>query len=158
MTTALIYAVPNELKLVVINSTLILEGEYGRVQLNSLKLAVFVKRAKLVLRSNCMCYAAAKLTNAIKGALCGHVKWLRLNGVGYKALLIANKLELSLGFSHKLVFGLPHDVEATVFRANKLKLKSASLDSVAAAASVLKAKKRADAYKAKGIISRKVWG
>ncbi|AUG91520.1 50S ribosomal protein L6 [Candidatus Hodgkinia cicadicola] len=158
MTTALTYAIPNELKLVAINSTLILEGERARAQLSSLKLAVFVKRTKLVLRSNCMCYAVAKLTNAIKGALCGHVKWLRLNGVGYKALIIANKLELSLGFSHKLAFDLPHDVKATLFRANKLKLKSANLDSVAAAANALESKRRANVYKAKGIISRKVRG
>lgn len=79
-----------------------------------------------------------------------------MNGVGYKALFVANKLELSLGFSHKLVFDLPRNVKATVFRANKLRLKSSDLDLVATTASALKAKKRADAYKAKGIISRRV--
>ncbi|XXN13590.1 MAG: hypothetical protein AAI902_00680 [Candidatus Hodgkinia cicadicola] len=158
MVRVLIHIVPDKLKFVMINSTLVLVGEYGRAQLNSLKFAVFIKRAKLVLCSNCMRYAEAKLANAIKGALCGHIRWLRLNGVGYKALFVPNKLELSLGFSHKLVFDLPQNVKATVFRANKLKLKSTDLDSVATAAGALKAKKRADVYKAKGIISRKTWG
>lgn len=71
-------------------------------------------------------------------------------------MFVSNKLELSLGFSHKLVFDLPQNVEAIVFRANRLKLKSTDLDSVAATAGALKAKKRADVYKAKGIISRKI--
>lgn len=74
MTRVLLYAVPNKLKLIGIDSKLILIGEYGRVQLNSLKLSVFAKRSKLVLCSNCICYAAAKLANAIKGALCGHIR------------------------------------------------------------------------------------
>ncbi|AHL30869.1 MAG: 50S ribosomal protein L6 [Candidatus Hodgkinia cicadicola] len=86
------------------------------------------------------------------------VKWLRLNGVGYKALLIADGLGLSLGFGHELMFDLSHDAKATVFRANKLKLGGANLDPVAAAASVLKAKKRANVYKAKSVMLRKVWG
>ncbi|AUG33868.1 50S ribosomal protein L6 [Candidatus Hodgkinia cicadicola] len=158
MIRLLIYAVPNELKLVAINSTLILAGEWGRVQLSSLKFAVFIKRSKLILCSNRMCYAATKLINLIKGALSGHVRWLRLNGVGYKALFVSNNLELSLGFSHKILFKLPRNVKATVFGANKLKLKSTDLDAVATAAGALKSKKRADAYKAKGIISRKLWG
>ncbi|AUG34172.1 50S ribosomal protein L6 [Candidatus Hodgkinia cicadicola] len=157
MLRLLIYAVPNELKLVVVDSTLVLVGECGRVQLNSLKFAVFVKRSKLILCSNCACYAATKLANLIKGASSGHVRWLRLNGVGYKALSVANNLELSLGFSHNIVFKLPRNVKATVFGASKLKLKSTDLDAVATAAGALKSKKRADVYKAKGIISRKVW-
>ncbi|ATW05917.1 50S ribosomal protein L6 [Candidatus Hodgkinia cicadicola] len=158
MARLLIYAAPDGLKLVVVNSTLILVGEYGRVQLSLFRFAVFVKRSKLVLCSNCVCYAVTKLANLIKGALSGHVRWLRLNGVGYKALFVSDKLELSLGFSHKIVFELPRDVKATVVGANKLKLKSADLDAVATAASALKSKKRADVYKAKGVILRKVRG
>ncbi|AUG33966.1 50S ribosomal protein L6 [Candidatus Hodgkinia cicadicola] len=93
MIRLLIYAVPNELKLVAINSTSILAGERARVQLNLLKFAVFIKRSKLILCSSCMCYAATKLINLIKG----------LNGAGYKALFVSNNLELGLGFSHKIL-------------------------------------------------------
>ncbi|XXM93280.1 MAG: hypothetical protein AAI946_00705 [Candidatus Hodgkinia cicadicola] len=154
MISLFVYAVPSGLKLAASCSALTLVGGYNRMPLTETKLVLFAKRARLVLCSSCACYAIAKLINAVKGALYGHIRWLRLNGIGYKALAKLNKLELNLGFSHKLMLELPNNVEAAVFKTNKLKLKSVSLDAVTTAASALRAKRRADVYRAKGIILR----
>ncbi len=86
----------------------------GIALLQKLKFATFAKRARLVLCSRSIRYAIAKLANAVKGALYGYIRWLRLNGIGYKALLSSNGLELSLGFSRKLMFRLPRSAEAIV--------------------------------------------
>lgn len=73
MIRLLICAVPNGLKLVVINSALILVGGYGRVQLSLLGFAVFAKRSKLVVCSDRMRRAVAELASLIEGALSGYV-------------------------------------------------------------------------------------
>ncbi|ATY93575.1 50S ribosomal protein L6 [Candidatus Hodgkinia cicadicola] len=156
MIKILIYVVPSGIKFTSDNSVFTVVGNYGRAAAADLNFVVFLKRDRIVLCSVNTCYAAAKLANTIKGTLCGHIRWIRLNGIGYKVKAFAKLLELSLGLSHKLVFNLPQNVESTVIKNNKLKLKSVSLDAVTTVASALSAKKKPDAYRAKGILARGV--
>ncbi|XXN13749.1 MAG: hypothetical protein AAI978_00715 [Candidatus Hodgkinia cicadicola] len=156
MPKLLVYSVPKSLKIIANSLALTFVGEFGQVLLNEDKFVVFIKKGQLVVCSSCVCYASAKIVNAIKGALSGHIRWLLLNGIGYKAFVTSNGLELSLGISHRLMFKLTRGVEAAVIKTNKLKLKSTSLAVVASTASALMSKRRADVYKAKGIIARKL--
>ncbi|XXM90104.1 50S ribosomal protein L6 [Candidatus Hodgkinia cicadicola] len=155
MIKMLVYNVPSTLKLRADSGALILVGEYGHTQLLEPSLTIFLKRGQLILCSALTCYSVAKLTNAIKGALHGHIKWLRLNGVGYKAAISSNELKLSLGLSHKLTIQISQDMGINIIKNNKLKLKSANLNKVTAAASALVARRQPDAYRAKGIVLRK---
>jgi large subunit ribosomal protein L6 len=50
--------------------------------------------------------------NMIEGVTKGFEKKLEINGVGYRAKLSTNKLELSLGFSHPVEYQLPEGVAA----------------------------------------------
>ncbi|XXM93482.1 hypothetical protein AAHH88_00585 [Candidatus Hodgkinia cicadicola] len=59
-----------------------------------------------------------------------------------------------MSLSHKLKMALPSCVEASVVKADKLKLKSSYLDVVASVASA-KLKRPPDVYKAKGVLERK---
>ncbi|XXM93608.1 hypothetical protein AAHH87_00590 [Candidatus Hodgkinia cicadicola] len=149
------FEAPAQLKLKAWCCGLVLGGSWGSVVLSEDGFAVFLKRNRLLVCYDCKCYAVSKLANAAKGAVCGHIRWLRLNGIGYKALEAATGLSLSLGLSHKLKMALPGCVEASVVKANKLKLKSSYLDVVASAASAIKLKRPPDVYKAKGVLERK---
>ena len=63
--------------------------------------------------------------NIIEGVSVGFERKLEINGVGYRAKLSGNKLELSLGFSHPVVYELPEAVSAEVPSQTEIVLKSA---------------------------------
>ncbi len=53
----------------------------------------------------------ALINNMVKGVTEGFTKSLELVGVGYRAVNNGQKLDLSLGFSHNIVFEIPADVK-----------------------------------------------
>jgi len=53
------------------------------------------------------------INNAVIGVTEGYTKQLELVGVGYKATAQNNILELSLGYSHNIHFGVPEEVKVT---------------------------------------------
>lgn len=55
----------------------------------------------------------ALLFNAVEGVHKGYEKKLELVGVGYKATVSNNLLDLSLGYSHSIAFALPAEINAT---------------------------------------------
>ena len=62
----------------------------------------------------------ALIQNAVIGLSKGWSKTLEMNGVGYRARLSGKKLELSLGYSHPIVYDIPEGVEITVEKQTKL--------------------------------------
>ena len=53
----------------------------------------------------------ALLSNMMQGVTAGFTKSLELVGVGYRASNQGQKLDLSLGFSHNIVFEIPAEVK-----------------------------------------------
>ena len=56
----------------------------------------------------------ALLANMVKGVTDGFERKLEINGVGYRADVAGQKLNMALGFSHPVVFELPKGVAAKV--------------------------------------------
>ena len=54
------------------------------------------------------------VNNAVTGVSKGHEKILELSGVGFRANLKGDKLNLQLGFSHDVNFPIPKDIKITV--------------------------------------------
>ncbi|MFK5108407.1 50S ribosomal protein L6, partial [Klebsiella pneumoniae] len=52
----------------------------------------------------------ALLANLVKGVTAGYKKELELVGVGYKAANTGNTLDLSLGYSHNIIFEVPKEL------------------------------------------------
>ena len=50
------------------------------------------------------------VSNMVKGVTDGFTKKLELVGVGYKATNVGNTLDLSLGFSHNIIFDVPKEI------------------------------------------------
>ena len=54
------------------------------------------------------------INNAVMGSNSGYEKILELVGVGYRASLKANQLNLQLGYSHDINFNIPEGIKIVV--------------------------------------------
>jgi large subunit ribosomal protein L6 len=89
--------------------------------------------------------------NMIKGVSDGFEKKLEINGVGYRAKLSGDKLELSLGFSHPVVYQLPEGVNADVPSQTEVVLKSANKQLLGETAAKIRSFRPPEPYKGKGV-------
>lgn len=91
--------------------------------------------------------------NAIEGVVNGYSKTLEIKGVGYRGAPKGAGIELQLGFSHPIQFDLPEGVKAefTKENANILVISGISKQLVGQAAANIRALKKPEPYKGKGI-------
>lgn len=92
----------------------------------------------------------ALIFNLIQGVSVGFVKELELFGVGYRAAVNAGTLQLSLGFSHPVVFPAPLGITFSV-EGSKILVKGIDKQLVGETASQIFRLRPADAYKGKGV-------
>jgi large subunit ribosomal protein L6 len=105
--------------------------------------------------SNVMWGTTRSLINsAIKGVTTGHEKILLLTGVGFRANLKGNILNLQLGFSHDVSFKIPENVTLTVEKSTILKITSIDKELLGKVAAEIKMLKPVEPYKGKGITER----
>jgi len=88
--------------------------------------------------------------NAVLGVSVGFSKKLEINGVGYRAAVAGNKLNMSLGFSHPIEFLLPAGITAVV-EGNTITLSSASKELLGEIASQIRKIRKPEPYKGKGV-------
>ncbi len=94
------------------------------------------------------------INNAVTGVSKGHEKTLELNGVGFRANLKGDALNLQLGFSHDVNFKIPKDIKITVEKQIIIKINGVDKDLVSKIAADIKNLKPVEPYKAKGIKER----
>ncbi len=88
--------------------------------------------------------------NAIIGITKGFEKNLEIEGVGYRAALEGNTLILNLGFSHPIKFNPPSGIKIAVLK-NTITISGIDKDLVGKIASKIRAMKKVEPYKGKGI-------
>ncbi len=93
---------------------------------------------------------AALIRNMIKGVTEGYTKVLEVVGLGYRAAVKGNNLELNLGFSHPVIYPIPPDVKIEV-KENKIYVSGIDKARVGQVCAQIRAFKKPDAYKGKGI-------
>ena len=91
------------------------------------------------------------INNAIIGSSVGFEKILELSGVGYRAALKGNQLNLQLGFSHDINFDIPNDIKITVEKQTTIKINGMNKQKVGMTASQIKSFRPPEPYKGKGI-------
>tara|TARA_B100000989_G_C19474844_1_gene442421 strand:+ start:447 stop:986 length:540 start_codon:yes stop_codon:yes gene_type:complete len=91
------------------------------------------------------------INNAIVGASKGYEKVLELSGVGYRAALKGNILNLQLGFSHDINFEIPDGVKIQVEKQNILKINGTDKQQIGMVAAKIKSIRPPEPYKGKGI-------
>jgi len=94
------------------------------------------------------------INSAIIGVATGHEKILELSGVGYRAILKGNILNLQLGFSHDTMYEIPKDIKLAVEKQTVIKINGIDKELVGKVASEIKMLKPVEPYKGKGIKER----
>ena len=94
------------------------------------------------------------INNAIMGVSSGHEKILELNGVGFRANLKGEILNLQIGFSHDVNFKIPKEIKITVEKQTIIKINGVDKELVSKIAADIKNLKPVEPYKGKGIKER----
>jgi large subunit ribosomal protein L6 len=95
--------------------------------------------------------ARALVNNMVKGVAEGYSKKLELVGVGYRAALQGKDLNLTLGFSHPIVFKAPEGITIEVPAQTEIIIKGADKQRVGEVAAKIRAFRPPEPYKGKGV-------
>jgi large subunit ribosomal protein L6 len=93
----------------------------------------------------------ALLANMVTGVHEGFKKNLEIQGVGFKAAVQGDKLNLSLGKSHPILFPIPKEVKITVAENTKIAIEGIDKHLVGQTAADIRAYYPPEPYKGKGI-------
>ena len=94
------------------------------------------------------------INNAVRGVSQGHEKILQLSGVGFRASIKGENLNLQIGFSHDVNFKIPKDLKITVEKQTLIKISGVDKDLVSKTSADIKGLKPVEPYKAKGITEK----
>jgi len=93
----------------------------------------------------------AIVANMIYGVSVGFEKKLQLVGVGYRAQATAEKLNLTLGFSHPIDFEIPGGIKIETPTQTEIIIKGIDKQKVGQVAANIRAYRKPEPYKGKGI-------
>ena len=91
------------------------------------------------------------INSAIIGVSTGHNKTLELTGVGFRANLKGNILNLQIGYSHDVSYKIPDGINILVEKNTTIKISGIDKELVGKVASEIKKLKPVEPYKGKGI-------
>ena len=154
--------IPEKVKVLLSGSNINIEGPLGKKTLN-IDLDIFELnindgkevsiKPKINNKNNKRLWGMNRslINNAIIGASKGYEKILELTGVGYRASLNGNNLNLQLGFSHDINFEIPDGIKIKVEKQNILKISGSDKQQVGMVAAEIKGIRPPEPYKGKGI-------
>lgn len=93
----------------------------------------------------------ALLFNMVKGVSEGFTQELEIVGIGYRGAVKGKTLELSLGYSHPVIYQIPEGIQITMEGTNLIKVFGIDKQKVGQTAAEIRAFREPDAYKGKGI-------
>ncbi|AHI53293.1 50S ribosomal protein L6 [Spiroplasma culicicola] len=91
------------------------------------------------------------LQGMLTGVSEGFVKELEIVGVGYRAALAGNKINLSLGFSHPVEYTIPQGISVEIPKPTEIKISGISKQLVGEVAANIRGYRRPEPYKGKGV-------
>ena len=95
------------------------------------------------------------VNNMVKGVTDGYIKNMELVGVGYKASSQGNLLDLSLGYSHNIIFEIPKEIKVATSQEKgqnpMIKLEGVDKQLVGAVAAKIRSLRKPEPYKGKGV-------
>ena len=155
-------SIPEKVKVALAGNILNIEGPLGKKSINidldmfnlnikdgkeiSIKPKKIDQRTKRLWGMN-----RSLINNAVIGSNAGYEKILELVGVGYRASLKANQLNLQLGYSHDINFNIPEGIKIVVEKQTTLKITGADKQQVGEVVSKLKTLRKIEPYKGKGV-------
>ena len=95
--------------------------------------------------------ARAQVANLVGGVTRGFEKKLEINGVGYKAAIAGKNLQLTLGYSHDIIYQIPAGVTIATPKPTEITVAGIDKRHVGQIAAEIRAFRRPEPYKGKGI-------
>ena len=154
--------IPDKVKVILAGNTINIDGPLGKKSIN-IDLEMFnldIKEGKEILIKPKEVNQNSKrlwgmnrslINNAVIGSSSGYEKTLELVGVGYRAALKGNQLNLQLGYSHDIDFDIPEGIKIVVEKQTTLKITGSDKQLVGSVASKIKTFRKIEPYKGKGI-------
>ena len=155
-------AIPEKVKVILAGSSINIEGPLGKKSIN-IDLEMFnldIKEGKEISIKPKEVNQNSKrlwgmnrslINNAVIGSSTGYEKILELVGVGYRAALKGNQLNLQLGYSHDINYDIPDGIKIEVEKQTTLKISGSDKQQVGSVASKIKTYRKIEPYKGKGI-------
>ncbi|MBL7129903.1 MAG: 50S ribosomal protein L6 [Candidatus Omnitrophica bacterium] len=153
-------AVPKEVKINISDNKVSIEGKNGKLEhVLPNRISVELKDDILTVKSvsdskidkSLLGTTRAIILNMTKGVGEGYVKQLEIVGVGFRAQIQQNKLNLQLGFSHPVVYTPPDGVKIEVPKPNQILIKGIDKVKVGQVAAEVRSIMPPEPYKGKGI-------
>ena len=95
--------------------------------------------------------ARARVANLVTGVTKGFEKKLEITGVGYKAAIAGKNLQLSLGYSHDVLYPIPTGVTITTPRPTEVMVAGVDKQQVGQVAAEIREFRKPEPYKGKGV-------
>jgi large subunit ribosomal protein L6 len=93
----------------------------------------------------------ALINNMVVGVSAGFQRDLEIHGVGFKAAVKGKQLDLSLGFSHPVLFDIPEGIKISVADNTKVKVEGIDRQLVGQVAANIRGFYPPEPYKGKGV-------
>ena len=93
----------------------------------------------------------ANINNMVVGVSTGFTRNLEINGVGYRAAMQGNKLQLNLGYSHPVEMDIPAGLSVKVENNTKIEITGTDKQLLGQFASEIRAKRPPEPFKGKGV-------
>jgi large subunit ribosomal protein L6 len=93
----------------------------------------------------------SRIQNLVTGVSVGFKKDLELVGVGYRASVAGNTLNIQLGFSHDVQYPIPQGVEVKCEKPTSISISGADLQQIGQIAAEIRAYRKPEPYKGKGV-------
>ena len=91
------------------------------------------------------------VANMVTGVSRGFERTLEINGIGYRAALQGNAIDLNLGYSHPIHFELPEGISADIEGNTVIKLSGIDKETLGHTAAAIRRLRPPEPYKGKGI-------
>ncbi|MDV6226903.1 50S ribosomal protein L6 [Nitratireductor aquimarinus] len=92
-----------------------------------------------------------QISNILSGVKDGFEKRLEINGVGYRAAMQGKNLQLSLGYSHEVIYEAPEGITITVPKPTEIIIAGIDKQVVGQVAAEIRKKRGPEPYKGKGV-------
>jgi large subunit ribosomal protein L6 len=154
-------AVPSGVNVTLGDGEVVVKGPKGELRTHILKNVVDVKmeEGKVVVerKGDAKPHRSAHgltrtlISNMVEGVSKGFRKSLEIQGVGFRAAKAGEKLNLSLGFSHPVVFDPPKGITLSVEGTNKIHVEGIDKQQVGQVAAEIRNLRPPEPYKGKGV-------
>ena len=153
-------AIPSGVKVTIANGNMTVEGSKAKlvkhippevdIAINGAEIIVNVPKDSKT-SSAMQGLTRSLLAGMVEGVTNGFKKNLEIVGVGYRAKLVGNNLELALGFSHPVIYPIPQGAKITVTDTTKISIEGADKQIVGQVAATIRKFKKPEPYKGNGI-------